>query len=176
MNIQQDIPYQLLMEWYFWGIFVSLLCTSYLIIKAIRQPKLYAGIAELEKIIDENEELDSAEKKQQACSIFSGIDKHVQASRAYQQPKLSLRNLADELGLTEKDISWAINQGGGKSFSDYINTLRIEEIKQTIRTSTQKINLLDVALNAGFNSKSTFNVVFKRITGMTPSQYSKNLT
>jgi len=174
MNIQQELPYKLLMTWYFWGIVISLLCTSYLIVKAIRHPRVFGGLASLEKTIDESKALTHTENTEQAYSIFIGIDKHVQTTCMYQQPKLSLSNLADELGLTEKDISWAINQGGGKSFSDYVNTLRIEEIKRTIQTSPQKINLLDVALKAGFNSKSTFNVVFKRITGMTPSQYSNS--
>lgn len=173
MNIQQEIPYSIVMNWYFGGILISLSCTCYLIIKAVRHPKLYEGIANLAKNMSENDAVTHTEINQQAYAIFVGIDKHVQASCIYQQPKLSLSDLSEELGLTEKDISWAINQGSGKSFSDYVNTLRIEEIKKTIRSSTKKLNLLDVALHAGFNSKSTFNAVFKRITGMTPSQYSK---
>ena len=173
MNIQQKIPYEILMEWYFWGILISLLCTCYLIIKAIRHPTLYAGLISLEKAFVENKAPKRSENHEQAYSIFVGIDKHVQSNRLYHQPKLSLRDLSDELGVTEKDISWAINQGGGQSFSDYVNKLRIEEIKRRIRSSTEKINFLELALNSGFNSKSTFNVVFKRLTDMTPSQYSK---
>lgn len=174
LNLQLSLDYELLINWYFLSALISLVYTTYLVLKAVRQPILYTGIADFEKNALEKEAIEvNDDEIEQASSIFSGIDQHLQQDFAYRRPKYSLRNLAEETGLSEQVVSWAINQGGGKSFSDYINSLRIEEVKQSLAEKTNNTNILDIAFNAGFSSKSTFNAVFKRNTGMTPSQYYK---
>ena len=58
------------------------------------------------------------------------------------------------------------------SFNDYINNLRVEEVIRHFHLLKQKqYSLLGIAFDAGFNSKSTFNRAFKRVTGLSPSQY-----
>jgi AraC-like DNA-binding protein len=111
----------------------------------------------------------------QARTVFVDISRYLKKSQAYRQAKYSLRQLADEMGLSEQMISWSINQGGGLSFSDYVNSLRIEAVKQSFLDTPEQRNILQTAFDAGFNSKSTFNAVFKRNLGLTPSQYLKNL-
>ena len=172
LNLQQHLGYELLVSWYFLSALISLVFTAYLVLKAIRQPTLYAGIADFEKNVVKKTLDDIDEKTEQARDIFTEIDQHLQQTFAYRRPKYTLRILAEEMGLSEQIVSWAINQGGGKSFSDYINSLRIKEVKQYLSEKSNNKNILDIAFSVGFNSKSTFNAVFKRNTGMTPSHYA----
>lgn len=176
LNLQLTLSYELLVNWYFVSALISFLCTAYLVLKAVRQPLLYSGISDIQKRIEERQEAGRGEDRgdvELARTLFSAVEAHQLQTLAYRRPKYSLRNLADEMGLTEQSISWAINTGGQKNFSDFINDLRIDEIKQSLAQSANDKNILDIALNAGFNSKSSFNAVFKKHTGMTPSQYAK---
>jgi AraC-like DNA-binding protein len=62
-----------------------------------------------------------------------------------------------------------------QNFSDFVNLLRIEEAKSLLVRDGGKKNILDILLEAGFNSKSSFNTIFKEKTGMSPSQYRRSL-
>ena len=170
LNLQQALSYNILVNWYFVSALVSLICTAYLVLKAVRQPVLYDGISRLETSL--NTSFVSTEKDLElAKTIFTAIEVHQHQTGAYRQPKYSLKNLADDMQLTEQNVSWALNRGGEKSFSDFINHLRLEEVKQSLKQNKNNKNVLDIAFAAGFSSKSTFNAVFKKSTGITPSQY-----
>lgn len=174
LNLQQTLSFELLTQWYFVSALVSLLCIAYLLLKAVRQPELYSGIADMQRRIEVSQESTLPKKDvdiEVAQGLFAAVLEYQKQSFAYRRPKYSLRNLADEMGLSEQDLSWAINTGGQKNFSDFINELRIEEVKSSLAQILPDQNILDIALGAGFNSKSSFNAVFKKHTGMTPSQY-----
>ena len=85
------------------------------------------------------------------------------------EPRLSVADVARRLATNERYVSQAFNQGAGEKFSDFINRLRIEHAKQKL--IVDKDQILDVALSSGFNSKATFNRVFKETTGQTPSAF-----
>lgn len=176
LNLQLQVSYEVFVNWYFMSEIFSLLITVYLTLKAIRHPQLFTGISEFENIIiaKKNQSSNGLNSElEQARSIFAGINTHLQQSFAYRQPKYSLRQLAGEMGLTDQMISWSINQGGEQSFSDYINSLRLEEVKCSLRDKSRQKSILEIAFEAGFSSKSTFNAVFKQTVGVTPSQYIK---
>lgn len=174
LNLQQTLSYELLTHWYLLSALVSFLCIAYLILKAVRQPRLYSGIVDIQQRIETSEIISAPNQAdiEMAQTLFTAVVEYQQKSLAYRRPKYSLRNLSDEMGLTEQSLSWAINTGGKKNFSDFINDLRIEDVKQSLRQATNSQNILDIAFEAGFNSKSSFNAVFKKHTGMTPSQYA----
>lgn len=174
-STQLEQNYELWSRWYFLSELLSLLITTYLVVKAIRQPKLYSGFKKFEEIVNTDRSLASGTEDElaQAQSIFSSICTHLTNTCGYRQPKYSLRQLAAEMGLSEQMTSWAINQGGKVSFSDYINSLRLEQVKPCLRNKQGNQSIIDIAFDAGFSSKSSFNAVFKRNTGMTPSQYLK---
>ena len=88
-------------------------------------------------------------------------------------PSLSLKELAKRMRSNETYVSQAINLGLGTNFNQFINQLRIEYAKNLLATTES--NVLDVALDSGFNSKSTFNRVFREMTGQTPTQFRKSL-
>ena len=69
-------------------------------------------------------------------------------------------------------LSQIINDSLQKNFFDFINFYRIEESKNYLSDSKyKKLNILEVLYEVGFNSKSTFNKVFKEHTGLTPTEY-----
>lgn len=90
----------------------------------------------------------------------------------YTRSKLSLEELALELKRPPRYTSHLINTYHGTNFQGFINGFRVEEVIRKINDpAEQHKTLLALALEAGFNSKSTFNYVFKKHTGKSPSQY-----
>ncbi len=101
------------------------------------------------------------------------LESQMKQEKWFLEPRLSLHDLATALGSNETYVSRTINQGLGMSFNQYINQWRIEFSQQLLQQS--KSSVLNSALQSGFNSKATFNRVFKEQLGMTPSQYKKSL-
>lgn len=87
----------------------------------------------------------------------------------YAEPRLTLRELAARVGVPESTLSQALNKGGGVNFNRFINEMRVDAVKATLKAGEE--DLLGAALDAGFNSKATFNRVFKDVAGETPSAF-----
>ncbi|MFD2935104.1 helix-turn-helix domain-containing protein [Spirosoma flavum] len=102
------------------------------------------------------------------------IQRAIQDDKMYQDPDLTLASLAEHLSLSPNVISRTINVGFGQSFTDYINTYRIAEVKRRlVAGDADQMTILALALDAGFSSKTTFNRVFKEQMGHTPKEYIK---
>jgi AraC-like DNA-binding protein len=173
LNLQLRLDDDILSPWYLVSALISFFCTAYLVLKAVRQPAAYASVAAALKALADSHSVQKKIDLDLARKLFLDIDRHVRETLAYRRQKYSLRHLADETGFTEQDVSWAINHGGDKSFSDFVNDLRIVDIEKALSSSMNGQSILEIALDAGFNSKSSFNALFKRSTGLTPSQYVK---
>ncbi|WP_299625964.1 AraC family transcriptional regulator [uncultured Tenacibaculum sp.] len=94
----------------------------------------------------------------------------------FKQQNLTLRETASTLEISDKKLSNFINQHLKTSFYDYINSYRIEHFKERIRKGdSNQLTLLAIAYDSGFNSKATFNRVFKNSEGITPLQYKKSI-
>ncbi len=92
--------------------------------------------------------------------------------KLYQNPDLSMSILSEHTGLSNGYLSQIINHKDGKNFFDFVNSYRIEEVKQNLGDPKYgHYSILGIALQSGFKSKSTFNAVFKKMTGETPSMY-----
>ena len=97
---------------------------------------------------------------------------YLEQQKPFLNPELGLVDLAQQLNMSRNQLSYVINQGMGDNFYHFINGYRVEEVKKLIEADQKKqYNLLTLANDAGFNSKSSFNKVFKEITGLTPSEY-----
>lgn len=107
-------------------------------------------------------------------SLFSQIHNFIEQHQSYLQPRLSLKDLHQALGINEKELSWAINNGSQHNFCDYINQLRVQHF-QSLAQENARGNILQMAMDSGFSSKSAFNAVFKKHNGITPSEYLKSL-
>jgi len=92
--------------------------------------------------------------------------------RPWRDSDLTLADLADRLGTTPHKLSEVLNSQLGLTFYDFVNGYRVREVQRRIAAGdTRKVTMLALALDAGFASKSTFNVVFKKHTQQTPSDY-----
>ncbi len=91
--------------------------------------------------------------------------------KLYKNPNLNLVFLADELNVKQHQLSKCINLLFEKNFNDYINSLRIEELKTLLeKEESKKFTLLSLAFEVGFNSKASFNRAVKKLTGKPPSK------
>ncbi|GMN07395.1 hypothetical protein MTsPCn5_27840 [Croceitalea sp. MTPC5] len=95
--------------------------------------------------------------------------------RLYENPRLTLQDVANELRTTTKIISSVVNKGFQMNFNDFINHYRIQAVKAKIKAKEHDSStLLGIALDSGFNSKATFNRAFKKGTGLSPKDYIEN--
>jgi AraC-like DNA-binding protein len=87
-----------------------------------------------------------------------------------------LSQLAQQLGTSANYLSQIINEQLKVNFYDFVNGYRVEEAKRLMcSTERQNTNILKIALDSGFNSKSAFYTAFKKATSITPTQYRKTL-
>jgi AraC-like DNA-binding protein len=100
------------------------------------------------------------------------LTKLMDEDNLYTNSKITLTDLANYLGTNTFYVSKLLNEGFGKSFSDYINSYRIEAFIKAVKNKPgDGDTYLSIAYNVGFNSKSSFNRAFKKYTGFTPSEY-----
>jgi AraC-like DNA-binding protein len=90
--------------------------------------------------------------------------------KPYLDPKISLSGLAQILEISPNQLSQIINQESGVNFHDFINNYRVEEFIRRAQTN-KNFSLLALALDSGFNSKSSFNHIFKKQKGLSPSKF-----
>jgi len=94
--------------------------------------------------------------------------------KLYQDAELNMDTLSAKVQLSKSYVSKIINQKEGKNFYEFVNSYRVEEVKNNLNNlEYAHYSILGIGLAAGFKSKSTFNAIFKKMTGMTPSVYKK---
>jgi AraC-like DNA-binding protein len=114
--------------------------------------------------------------KSEIDSKKSMIEDFINKNESFLNDNINLIQLADELNMSRAELSEVINNGFGKNFNDFINSYRIEAIKRMLQDGKhQHLSLLGIAYECGFNSKATFNRVFKKLTNTSPSEYLKSL-
>ncbi|HTX73078.1 MAG TPA: helix-turn-helix domain-containing protein [Rectinemataceae bacterium] len=104
--------------------------------------------------------------------LLRRLDRVVLSKRPYADPDLTLPKLAALLQASPHHLSQLLNQRLGTSFYDYVNRLRVEEVKRCLSDPAKaEESVLDIALECGFNSKSAFNRIFKQHTTLSPTQF-----
>jgi AraC-like DNA-binding protein len=107
-------------------------------------------------------------------SFIIKIERIVIEKENFLDPTFSAERLAEELHLSKSHLSRIFNSEMNVSFSEFINSLRVEKAKKYLQNPEFiDYTLVAIGLEAGFNSKTTFNTTFKKITGQTPSQFRK---
>ncbi len=92
----------------------------------------------------------------------------------FENPNLKLEDISHKMGIPSYQLSQVIRFGLNKNFYDMVNTYRVEKVQKLLGDKQhENKTILDIAFQAGFNSKSSFNLAFKKITGKTPSEYRK---
>ncbi|MBN1990403.1 MAG: helix-turn-helix transcriptional regulator [Bacteroidales bacterium] len=99
---------------------------------------------------------------------------HMKEKKPHCNTELTLTKLSDELAVTPDYLSGILNGRLNMNFFDFVNHYRIEEFKkQCCNPQNSNLTLVSIAYDCGFNSKATFNRVFKKATGITPSEFTK---
>jgi len=103
---------------------------------------------------------------------FDKIKDHIIKNKLYLEPLLSMEDIADELRISKSYISKLINSYSDYNFSDFVNSLRVEQAKKFLSNDEfSNYTIVAIGLECGFNSKSTFYAAFKKFTSETPSIY-----
>lgn len=124
--------------------------------------------------VDEEANADRPQEKAEGIDkeVVTHIETTMMNSKVYTLPDISVDRLAEEMQMPAKRLSQTIKQHFHLNFYEFINSYRIEEAKRLLSDpECAKKTITEIYFEVGFNSKSVFNTFFKRVVGMTPSQY-----
>lgn len=145
----------------------------------IKQPVIFGE--EVKVIADEKKEpekyLRSGLRDDQAEEYLKVLIDYVEKNKPYLDRDLTIHHLSSQTGIPRHHITQVLNEKHGRNFFTFINEYRVKEVID--RFSDPRYNnytILAIAYDAGFNSKTTFNAIFKSQTGSTPSQYRERTT
>ena len=107
--------------------------------------------------------------EQQMKEICESASRYMEESKAYLRPDISLAIFAKEIKIPQRKLSFAINGYLKCNFFEFVNRMRIEEAKHLMqKLDTSNLNIDSIYADCGFRSRSTFYMVFKKMTGKTP--------
>ncbi|QFU76625.1 AraC family transcriptional regulator [Halioglobus maricola] len=149
------------------------LALAYLVLQGMRRPALLPAVDTGEQALGLDTSV-SSEDRPSDPALAERLAEFMAVEKPYLNPQLAVSDLASDLGVPGRALSEVINDVYKCNFSEFINRARVEEARTLIASPGQQgSSLLDVGLGVGFNSKTSFNVMFKRYTGLTPSAYRK---
>ncbi len=139
-------------------------------------PKTTASAPKKVKETPVNQYQKSSLKKEASEKYLQQLLQYMDEEAPYLEGKLALKDVASALEISTNHLSQVINENLDKNFFDFVNGYRVELVKEKMVDPTNKnYTLLSLAYDCGFNSKSSFNAIFKKYTGLTPSQYINTL-
>ncbi len=107
--------------------------------------------------------------------VLEIFGKGMKEEKWFQNPSLSLRELAENVNISSNKLSWLLNERIGQNFNEYINSFRLEKFKENaLNPANSHLTLLALAYESGFNSKTVFNGFFKKIEGITPKAWLRS--
>lgn len=150
---------------------------GYFGLKQTRIFVLNSGMPAEEQVpVEDNKYQKSGLKHQDTEKLVMRLKSFMENEQPYLQPKISLNELASSLNLSPHHLSQLLNEQLQQSFFEFINQYRVDAFKQALlHPPNRHLTLLAIAEDCGFNSKSSFNRIFKEMTGKTPSQYAKEV-
>jgi AraC-like DNA-binding protein len=108
--------------------------------------------------------------------LIQWLAKSMENEKPYLNENLTLKELANKLEISPNNLSQIINEKFNKNFYEFINEYRINEVKSLLADPKYShYSMLGIAFECGFNSKSTFNSVFKQFTGKTPTEFKRSV-
>jgi AraC-like DNA-binding protein len=145
--------------------------------RALKQPEIFfTPQAEVTDASGSEKYKRSGLSNEFADEIVKKLKKFMESDKPYLDNDLTMQKLAERLNVSLHNLSEVINTRLKLSYYDFINNYRVEEFKSRIADpSNDRYNILSVAYDSGFKSKGTFNSIFKKNTGLTPSEYKLNI-
>jgi AraC-like DNA-binding protein len=151
---------------------------TYFIVKQVEIfPEKTLEVLNIQAIIEENEqriERKQLLKDQQLIEMKQHLKYVMENDKPYLESTLTLPKLANMMSLSTHELSYLINVGFEDSFFGLVNQFRVEESKRILESSHYKhLSMVGIAFEAGFNSKTAFNTAFKKIEGISPTEFQK---
>lgn len=112
--------------------------------------------------------------EEEAERLLAKLTRHMESAKPYLTPDLTLYDLASQVNLSKNDLTELLNNHLGKNFFSFVNEYRLAAVIERLENPDyDHFTIISIAYDCGFNSKSTFNNLFKQHTGLTPSEYKK---
>lgn len=159
---------------------LALSCTIFTLgYEGLFQEEIFSNITLLEPMItaDNLKEQKIPQLSDQSNSeVMQKLMIYMNEKKPYLDETLSLTDLARQLDMTRNQLSELINKNTGENFYTFVNKYRVEEVKRLISDpKNRNFTILSLAYEAGFPSKSSFHTIFKKFTGLTPTEYRSGL-
>ena len=150
------------------SITIFLVFTTILVFKGLNQLKIFTGIEEKLKYAGLKLSEDEAQQ------YIGKLTHYMKTNKPYLEPSLTINDLSEQLSIPSWRLSQVINDSLEQNFFKFVNNYRVEEVKNIFQDPlNNNKTILQILYEAGFNSKSTFNNVFKKSTGMTPHEFKR---
>lgn len=151
------------------GYYITFALVNLLVFTAVR----YFGA--FEQVTETTEDKKASDEEFLQPEMAAQVDGEIRKHKIYMEPDITLDSLAEALDIIPRDLSALINRHFGINYYEFINRYRIEEAKRMLTSSEYKnTTITDIYLRVGFNSKSVFYTFFKKIEGVTPTQYRQS--
>ncbi len=151
---------------------VTIFFIYYIAYKVMSNPSLFGFEINEFKKSESKKYARSGLKSDEAERNITLLNQLMEEEQLFRNSELTISEVANRLGLPKHHLSQSINEHLGINFFDFVNSFRIEHVKTQLKDpSNDHLKILAIAFDAGFNSKSSFNELFKKSTGITPSKY-----
>lgn len=128
------------------------------------------------KVFENIEIIQNEDNSDKYQSQIEKLKSFLEQEKPYLNSELTLTLLAEQMQMSRNNLSELINSGMNENFYNLINRYRVDKVKELMNDKKfRDYTLLAIAYDAGFASKATFNAIFKKFTGLTPSEYRNRL-
>jgi len=150
---------------------------------SLRQKEIFPQGMELTKVVSDHELIEEkvGETKVKVIedrdlpTLKEKLLQLMELEKPYLNSELNLVKLAEQMNLSTHQLSFLINNAFGENFFNFINRYRVRKAKELLKDPDyDHFNVLVIAYESGFNSKTSFNNTFKKMTAYTPTEYRKN--
>lgn len=181
-NIFKFTEYAGISDWLKIGLLLFAMVTIFwYLYKALNNPSLFRNVDSKLKLVkhiiyEEKNGEDLTVSDEEFDEELVILKEYMMEEKPFLNPNLTIQDISKEIEIPVRDLSILINHKLGQHFYDFVNTYRIEQAMDTLKDATKnKVTILEILYEVGFNSKSSFNAAFKKHTGKTPTSYRNNL-
>lgn len=181
-NIFKFTEYAGISDWLKIGLLLFAMVTIFwYLYKALNNPSLFRNVDSKLKLVkhiiyEEKNGEDLTVSDEEFDEELVILKEYMMEEKPFLNPNLTIQDISKEIEIPVRDLSILINHKLGQHFYDFVNTYRIEQAMDTLKDAAKnKVTILEILYEVGFNSKSSFNAAFKKHTGKTPTSYRNSL-
>ena len=151
---------------------LSVIALYYLIaFFGLAQPDVFAGLRLVADPAERSAPLNPMQESTEKKANWQRLEDFMEAEQPYLEHELRIADLAKSLELPANQLSQVINQCSGKNFFDYVSSFRVKRAGELLLSSSS--SMATIAQESGFNSQSAFYRQFRKVTGLTPTEFRR---